>query len=53
MAQALTDGEAFTVIGGGDTGMEDADLVGIVDITDICSALLDLSEAAHEPLSDP
>ena len=31
----------------------DADLVGIVDITDVCSALLDLSEAAEEPASDP
>ena len=28
-------------------------LVGIVDITDICRALLDVSEAAGEPLSDP
>ena len=28
-------------------------LVGIVDITDICRALLDVSEAAEEPLSDP
>ena len=27
-------------------------LVGIVDITDICRALLDVSEAAEEPLSD-
>jgi CBS domain-containing protein len=31
----------------------DAGLVGIVDITDVCSALLDLSEAAEEPASDP
>ena len=28
-------------------------LVGIVDITDICRALLDVSEAAEEPVSDP
>ena len=27
-------------------------LAGIVDITDICRALLDLSEAAQEPLPD-
>ena len=27
-------------------------LVGIVDITDICRALLDISEAAEEPLPD-
>jgi predicted transcriptional regulator len=36
--------------------MGDAGLVGIVDITDVCSALLDLSEtaaAAEEPASDP
>jgi CBS domain-containing protein len=32
--------------------MGDAGLVGIVDITDVCSALLDVSEAA-EPASDP
>jgi CBS domain-containing protein len=31
----------------------DAGLVGIVDITDVCSALLDLSEAAEDPASDP
>ena len=31
----------------------DAGLVGIVDITDICTALLDVSEAAEEPPSDP
>jgi hypothetical protein len=31
----------------------DAGLVGIVDITDVCTALLDLSEAAEEPGSDP
>ena len=31
----------------------DAGLVGIVDITDVCTALLDLSEAAKEPASDP
>ena len=31
----------------------DAGLVGIVDITDVCTALLDLSEAAEEPASDP
>ena len=30
----------------------DAGLVGIVDITDVCTALLDVSEAAEEPLSD-
>ena len=30
-----------------------AELVGIVDITDICRALLDVSEAAEEPLSAP
>jgi CBS domain-containing protein len=30
-----------------------AGLVGIVDITDICRALLDVSEAAEEPLSAP
>ena len=28
-------------------------LVGIVDITDVCGALLDVSEAAEEPPSDP
>jgi CBS domain-containing protein len=28
-------------------------LVGIVDITDICRALLDASQAAEEPLPDP
>ena len=28
-------------------------LVGIVDITDICRALLEISEAAEEPLPDP
>jgi CBS domain-containing protein len=33
--------------------MGDAGLVGIVDITDVCSALLDLSAAAEEPPSDP
>ena len=33
--------------------MGDAGLVGIVDITDVCSALLDISEAADEPASDP
>ena len=33
--------------------MGDAGLVGIVDITDICRALLDVSEAAEEPPSDP
>jgi CBS domain-containing protein len=33
--------------------MGDAGLVGIVDITDVCSALLDVSEAAEEPPSDP
>jgi CBS domain-containing protein len=32
--------------------MGDAALVGIVDITDICNALLDISEAAEEPPSD-
>ena len=32
--------------------MGDVGLVGIVDITDICSALLDVSEAAEEPPSD-
>jgi predicted transcriptional regulator len=31
----------------------DSGLVGIVDITDVCSALLDVSETAEEPLSDP
>ena len=31
----------------------DPGLVGIVDITDVCRALLDVSEAAEEPLSDP
>ena len=30
--------------------MGDAGLVGIVDITDVCSALLDVSEATEEPL---
>ena len=30
-----------------------AGLVGIVDITDVCSALLDASEAAEQPPSDP
>ena len=33
--------------------MGDSGLVGIVDITDICRALLDVSEAAEKPLSDP
>ncbi len=33
--------------------MGDAGLVGIVDITDVCRALLDVSEAAEEPPSDP
>jgi CBS domain-containing protein len=36
--------------------MADAGLVGIVDITDVCRALLDVSEeaaAAEEPASDP
>ena len=33
--------------------MGEAGLVGIVDITDVCSALLDVSEAADEPASDP
>lgn len=33
--------------------MGDAGLVGIVDITDVCSALLEVSEAAEEPPSDP
>ena len=33
--------------------MGDAGLVGIVDITDVCSALLQVSEAAEEPPSDP
>jgi CBS domain-containing protein len=33
--------------------MGDAGLVGIVDITDVCSALLDLSAAAEEPPSNP
>jgi len=33
--------------------MGDPGLVGIVDITDICRALLDVSEAAEQPLSDP
>ena len=31
----------------------DAGLVGIVDITDVCQALLDESDAAEEPSSDP
>ena len=31
----------------------DSGLVGIVDITDICRALLDVSEAAEEPPPDP
>src|SRR5436190_24173897 len=31
----------------------DAGLVGIVDITNVCTALLDLSEAAEKPPSDP
>ena len=31
----------------------DAGLVGIVDITDVCSALLDVSEAAEKPASNP
>ncbi len=31
----------------------DAGLVGIVDITDVCRALLDVSEPAAEPSSDP
>ena len=33
--------------------MGDPGLVGIVDITDMCRALLDVSEAAEQPLSDP
>jgi hypothetical protein len=36
--------------------MGDPGLVGIVDITDICRALLDISEAAaaaDQPASDP
>ena len=33
--------------------MGDAGLVGIVDITDVCSALLNVTEAAEEPPSDP
>src|SRR6516162_8527280 len=33
--------------------MGDAGLIGIVDITDVCSALLDASEAAEQPPSDP
>jgi CBS domain-containing protein len=33
--------------------MGDPGLVGIVDITDICQALLDVPEAAEEPPSDP
>jgi CBS domain-containing protein len=33
--------------------MGDPGLVGIVDITDVCRALLDVSEAAEEPLPDP
>jgi hypothetical protein len=34
--------------------MGDAGLVGIVDITDVSRALLDISEAAaEEPSSDP
>jgi len=33
--------------------MGDPGLVGIVDITDICRALLDVSEAVEQPLSDP
>jgi CBS domain-containing protein len=33
--------------------MGDVGLVGIVDITDVCSALLDVSEAAEERASEP
>jgi CBS domain-containing protein len=33
--------------------MGDTGLVGIVDITDVCRALLDVSEAAEAPLTDP
>jgi hypothetical protein len=33
--------------------MGDAGLVGIVDITDVCVALLNVSEAAEKPPSDP
>ena len=33
--------------------MGDPGLVGIVDITDVCRALLDVSEAAEEPPSNP
>ena len=33
--------------------MGDAGLVGIVDITDVCSALLDVSEPAEQAPSDP
>jgi CBS domain-containing protein len=33
--------------------MAEAGLVGIVDITDVCRALLDVTEAAEEPASDP
>ena len=31
----------------------DAGLTGIVDITDVCTALLDISEAAEKPPSNP
>jgi CBS domain-containing protein len=33
--------------------MAEAGLVGIVDITDVCRALLDMTGAAEEPASDP
>jgi CBS domain-containing protein len=33
--------------------MGDSGLVGIVDITDVCGALLDVSGAAEEPLAEP
>jgi CBS domain-containing protein len=47
-AEAMTSGRFRHLPVMGDTG-----LVGIVDITDICQALLDLPEAAEEPLTDP
>ena len=48
-AKVMTDGRFRHLPVMGDTG-----LVGIVDITDVCRALLDISEAAEEePPSDP
>jgi signal-transduction protein with cAMP-binding, CBS, and nucleotidyltransferase domain len=47
-AKVMTSGRFRHLPVMGETG-----LVGIVDITDVCRALLDVSEAAEEPPSDP